>query len=154
MRAIDIRFAILLLLLSACSKQPSAEITDKFLKVIKPGQMHGLVKLRVVEFDSMLGYPIKEEPLESYSIVDRIMHKAVDKDETVKMYFNKENEKFCWKVWDAEDLSDFYFTDTLSIQPKYWYKLSTEKYNYDIYFFLEGVNGIYYLRYKPRLGAY
>jgi len=144
----------IILLMTGCYERPSAKITNEYVHIVKPGQICGLVELKNVITDSILGYPIKEEAVIAYSIVKRSSKKKIDGNGEVKMYFNKQHKKYIWKVWDGQFLSDFRYADTIKLKSNTWYRLSTERYRYEVYYFWDEIKREYITKVKPDPGAF
>jgi hypothetical protein len=143
-----------LLLLGSCNKEPSAKMTDEYIEIVKPGQICGLVELKQAIVDSVLGYPVQEEDGIAYSIVERNSKKVINDNAAAKIYFSKKHKRYMWKIWDGLFLSDFYYSDTISLKPDTWYRLSTERYRFKIYFYWDKSKDIYITKAKPDSGAY
>ena len=137
-----------------CYERPSAKITNEYIRIVKPGQSCGLVELKNVIIDSVLGYPIKEEAVVAYSIVKRSNKKQIDGNGEAKMYFNKQHKKYIWGVRYEQFLSDFRYADTIKIKSNTWYRLSTERYRYDVYYFWDEMKREYITKVKPDPGAF
>ena len=142
------------LLLTSCIKMPSATMTNTYIEIVKPGQSLGLVEVAALKIDSTFGYPIAEREIVAYTIVDRTTHKSISPNGSVKMYFNKKHGKYCWQVSPDLFSADVYYIDTLVLKPSTWYRLTTEKYKFSVYFFLDESKGTYISKLKPYPGAY
>jgi hypothetical protein len=140
--------------LFGCINTPIAKMTDKYIEVVRPGQILGLVEIDALKIDSTFGYPIKEREIVAYTIVDRKNHKRVSPNASIKMYFGDKNDKYCWEVSPDLFSAKVYHTDTLHIKPYTWYRLSTEKYKFSVYFYLDESKGVYKSILKPYPGAY
>lgn len=141
-------------LLVGCMNMPTAKMTNTYIEIVKPGQSLGLVEIKAITIDSTFGYPAEERELVAYTIVDRKTHKMISPDASIKMYFNKKNDRYCWQVSPDLFSADAYYTDTITIKPYTWYRLSTEKYKFSVYFFLDETKGVYISKLKPYPGAY
>lgn len=135
-------------------RAPSATMTDQYVWVRNPGQYWGLSEVQAVEMDSLFNYPSKEEYLVSYSVVKRKNNKQVEGYSNLKAFFRKKNNRYYWKVRRMTLLADYKLNDTISLKPYTWYKLSTERYNFIVYFYWNGSKGDYILKEKPKPGAW
>lgn len=147
-------YLIVLLALVGCFKVPTATITDQYIEVVKPGQVFGLVKIKVDKIDTTFGYPLEEQSISSYTVVNRISGKQVKGNASVKIYFNKKYIKYKWRVHKDSFLADYYDADTIQLEPYTWYRLSTEKYGFDVYFYWNKEEGTYVQKLKPKPGAW
>jgi len=143
-----------ILLMTGCYQRPSAKITNEYVHIVKPGQRCGLVELKNVTIDSILGYPIKEEDVMAYSIVKRSSKKQIDGNGEVKMYFNKQHKKYIWKIRDVQFLSEFGYADTIKLKSNTWYRLSTERFRHNVYYFWDEIKREYIIKVKPDPGAF
>ena len=141
------------LLLAGCLRAPSADVTDEYIKVVKPGQTLGLVEIDAGNMDSTFGYQIDEREVAAYSIVDRGSHEDVNGDVSLKIYFEEYYANYCWKI-QRVPFSGFQFADTIHLKPFTWYKLVTENTNSINYLYWKGVKGEYVLKFKPKPGAW
>lgn len=137
-----------------CLKMPSVKITDSYIEIIKPGERFGLVEVKALMIDSTFGYPATEREVVAYSIVDRNTHKRLSPNASLKMYFKIKNDRYCWQVSPDLFSAEVYYTDTLNLKPYTWYRASTEKYHFSVYFFLDKVKGSYLSLLKPDPGAW
>lgn len=135
-------------------RAPSATMTDQYISVKNPGQYWGLSEIHAVEIDNLFNYPSKEEYLSSYTVVKRRNNKQVDGNSKLKTFFSKKNNRYYWKVRRNPLLADYKINDTISLKPHTWYKLSTERYNFIVYFYWNGKKGDYVLKEKPKPGAW
>lgn len=142
------------LLFVSCMKVPSAKMTDTYIEIIKPGQTLGLVEVKALKIDSTFGYPAEEREVLAYTIVDRKTHKSVNPNASINMYFNTKNDKYCWQISPDLFSANVYYSDTINIKPYTWYRLTTEKYHFSVYFFLKETKGVYLSKLKPNPGAY
>lgn len=147
-------YSLLILIVGCFLKTPSATMTFDYLEVVRPGEDFAVVELKDVKLDSVLGYPIEETPVLSFTPVKRKNHTEIDKNASVKIKFTEKYQKYCWRVIPDPFLSDYYFVDTIKIKPNVWYRLTTDRFHFDVYFFFDNVKQISITKYKPFPGAW
>ena len=140
--------------LTSCYHRSVAKITDEYIEVERPGQIFGLIELKDVIIDSILGYPIKSEDVSADTIVERKSKKQIDASASAKVYFNKKHRKYVWQIQDQPSLASLRYSDTIHIKPNTWYRLTAERYRYDVFFYLDEDKGVYMTRSRPDPGAY
>lgn len=89
-----------MLVSTGCLRVPSADLTNRYLEVVRPGQRCGLVELSDVTLDSTFGYPVQEREGVAYSLANRRKLKVIKGNARVKVFFNKKHGKYVWKVWE------------------------------------------------------
>lgn len=147
-------YLAVLLFLAGCFKAPTATMTDQYIEVANPGQILGLVKIKVDKFDSTFGYPVEEQSISSYTVVNRITGKQVKGNASFRIYFNRKYIKYKWRVSEDSFLADYYDADTIRLEPYTWYRLTTEKYGFDVYFYWNKEEGTYVRKLKPKPAAW
>ena len=150
----QLSFLLALLLGYSCTIYPSCSITDKYIEVSRPGNTFGLVEVAPVTFDSLLGYPLKETEVLSYSLIDRDSRESVGPNSLFKVFFNIRNKKYCWLIQENKNNAVDRYVDTIQIKKNTWYRLTTEKSESYTYFYWRGDEGNYVIRLKPKSGAY
>jgi hypothetical protein len=145
-------YLVMLLVLTGCLKAPT--MTEQYIEVIKPGQTLGLSKLKVEKIDTTFGYPLEEQEMVTYTVVNRISGKQVNGNASFKIYFSRKHIKYKWRVRNDPFLADYYDVDTIQIEPYTWYRLSTWKYGFYLYFFWDESKGTYIHKFKPKPGAW
>lgn len=153
-RRLNLLYCIIFFLLAGCAERPFVKMTDSYVEISRPGQILGLVEVEPVTIDTLFGYPEKEREIKAYTIVHRKTHKSLDPDAHVKMYFNTKHDEYCWQIRPDIFSAETYYADTINIKPNTWYRLSTEKFDFSVYFFLDQAKGSYTTSLKPDSGAY
>jgi hypothetical protein len=143
-----------LMLVISCFVGPSATINDQYIEVTNPGQDFGLVEVDPIEFDKTFGYPSKETPIVSYSLVNRNSGAKVEDNASIKIYFSRKHRRYQWKVREKPELSDYYLSDTIKLKTDTWYRLTTAKYGFEIYYFQSKDSKTYQVKLKPKPGAW
>ena len=153
MKGLLIYISVSLYVLS-CAKAPSLNMTNAYIEVIRPGDRFGLTELDVLKLDSTFGYPVDEKEIVGYTLVDRKTHEMLSPNGSAKVYFNAKNAKFCWRVRPDIFSAKVLYVDTINIKTQTWYRVSSERYHFDLYFFIDEKNGTYIRKLKPFPGAY
>ena len=138
--------------LAGCLRAPQAKITDQYIEITKPGHTLGIVEVIPEKIDSTFGYPSVEREIAAYSPVERESHETVEDNTSIKIYFEKPHQKYCWKIHENPFKGYFHYTDTFHIKPFTWYRLNTEYTT--IYLYWKGVRGDYITKYKSNPGAW
>lgn len=147
-------YVVMLLFLAGCFKAPTATMTERYIEVVKPGQTMGLSKLKVDKIDTIFGYPLGEQEIVTYTVVNRINGKQVNGNSSFKIFFDRKHIKYKWRVREDPFLADYYDADTIRLEPYTWYRLSTWKYGFYLYFFWDVSKGTYVHKFKPKPGAW
>jgi len=147
-------YLVMLLFLAGCFKAPTATMTDQYIEVANPGQTLGLIKIKVDKVDTTFGYPLEEQSITSYTIVQRASGKQLYGSTGFKIYFNRRYRKYQWRVRKDPFLADYYDSDTIQLEPYTWYRLTTEKYGFHVYFYWNKEEGTYVQKLKPKPGAW
>lgn len=147
-------YLVILLLLAGCFKAPTATMTDQYIEVANPGQILGLVKIKADKIDTTFGYPLEEQEMVAYTVVNRISGKQVNDNASFKIYFNRKYIKYKWRINEDPFLADYYDADTIQLEPYTWYRLTTEKYGFYVYFYWNKEEGTYVRKLKPKSGAW
>ena len=147
-------FVFLVPIVGCFLKTQSATMTIDYLEVVRPGESFGVVELKDVKLDSVLGYPIEETGGILFTLVNRRNYSKIDNNASIKIKFAEKYKKYCWKVIPDPFLSDYYFVDTIKIKPNVWYRLTTDKFHFDVYFFFDSIKQVSITKYKPFPGAW
>jgi len=147
-------YVVVLLLSAGCFKVPTATMTDQYIEVTSPGQILGLVKIKADKIDTTFGYPLEEQTMTVYTVVNRVSGKQVNGNASFKIYFNRKYTKYKWRVREDPFLADYYGADTIRLEPYTWYRLTTEKYGFHVYFYWNKEEGTYVRKLKPKPGAW
>lgn len=140
--------------MTGCLKAQYAKINDQYVEIDKPGGILGLVELKVSKIDSAFGFPAEEEGLTAYTIVNRSSPEKIAEDSSIKMFFEKRNDRFRWKVFPSSLSPDFYYSDTIRLREHTWYRLTTQKYNYHVYFYFDREKGTCTSILKSKAGGF
>jgi len=147
-------FISITILIFSCAKLPSVNMTDIYIEVNRPGDRFGIVELEVSKLDSTFGYPIEEKDLVAYTLVNRVTHETLSPNGSAKVYFNVKNKRYCWRIWPEKFSANKLFVDTIYIKPYTWYRVTTARVQFDLYFYIDAKTGTYIKKYKPFPGAY
>lgn len=62
---------VTLFITSGCLRPPGATINDEYVEVNKPGYILGILEINPLVIDSEFHYPIEEEIVSAYTVIDR-----------------------------------------------------------------------------------
>lgn len=127
-------------------------MTDEYIEIKNDASLATISEVKALKFDSTFGYPIDETVLSIYFIVNRKTHNPPGGMSSIKMYFSKYNEKYCWQVMADPALASYTYQDTFSLKKNTWYKVQNEQQHNELYFFWNGIKGNYKTIVKPLPG--
>lgn len=130
-------------------RQSSIDITDKYLKISSPGQSWYFAEIKPLAMDSVLGYPIDDIAIVNYNIVYRKNNSRIDGNKKVKIYFNRVYKRYRWRYFREYSEYGKLYCDTITLKPFTWYSLGSSNFNYDTYFYWNGKEGDFIIRYRP-----
>jgi len=147
-------FIVIISMQSCIFRVPSLKITDKFIAISKPGSSWALVEINKVELDSIFGYPKEDGFVRSFTIVEKKAGKKIPPNSKVKIFFANTNKRYEWKIYNDFYLQSYHLTDSIVIKPNSWYALGSDNCSYRLYFYWTGKEGDYFVKEKPKPGAW
>jgi hypothetical protein len=137
---------------SSCFVKSYVKITDEFLEIKNDPNLSVIYEVKVSKFDSVLQYPTEEEIGPIYSVVERKSGKIAKGRPSIKIYFQKRNEKYYWRIWKNPPLLEYSYQDTIHLEPMIWYKIINKKQGHELYFLWKGKPGDFIIQTKPLPG--